>query len=102
MPVKKEEEAYEKIMSISRNNDRTTDNLLDFAYFKDIYRLIAIGLNKQTKLKDPQQINFTGKLENQAHGAAISSLKNQQNYFWIFAKFCKYHIKMENQKIVSL
>ena len=31
---KNEEEAYEKIMDISNNNDFTTGNLLDFAYFK--------------------------------------------------------------------
>ena len=58
MPVKNEEEAYEKIID---NNDYTTGNLLDFAYFKKHYKLIAIDLSKQTKLKDPQQINFIGK-----------------------------------------
>ena len=71
MPVKNQEEAYEKIMDISNNNDHTTGNLLDFAYFKENYRLIAIDLSKQTKLKDPQQINFIGKLENQDHGATM-------------------------------
>ena len=39
---------------MSRNNDYTTGNFLDFAYFKENYRLIAIDLSKQTKLKDPQ------------------------------------------------
>ena len=34
LPVKNEEEAYEKIMDMSNNNDYTTGNLLDFAYFK--------------------------------------------------------------------
>ena len=29
---------------------------------KKNYKLIAIDLSKQTKLKDPQQINFIGKL----------------------------------------
>ena len=61
MPVKNEEEAYEKIIDMSNNNDYTTGNLLYFAYFKKIYRLIAIDLSKQTKLKDPQQINFIEK-----------------------------------------
>ena len=61
-PVKNEEEAYEKIIEMSNNNDYTTGNLLDFAYFKKHYKLIAIDLSKQTKLKDPQQINFIGKL----------------------------------------
>ena len=34
LPVKSEEEAYEKIIEMSNNNDYTTGNLLDFAYFK--------------------------------------------------------------------
>ena len=62
MPVKNEEEAYKKIIEMSNNNDHKTSNLLDFSYFKKNYRLIAINLSKQTKLKDPQQISFIGKL----------------------------------------
>ena len=65
MPVKNAEEAEEKIIEMSRNNDYTTVNLLDSAYFKENYRLIAIDLSKQTKLKDSQQTCFIGKLENQ-------------------------------------
>ena len=34
LPVKNEEESYKKIMDMSNNNDYTTGNLLDFAYFK--------------------------------------------------------------------
>ena len=44
-------------------------SLLDFAYFKENYKLIAINLSKQTKLKDLQQTKFIAKLENQDHGA---------------------------------
>ena len=36
LPVKNEEEAYEKIIEMSNNNNYTTGNLLDFAYFKKI------------------------------------------------------------------
>ena len=64
LPVKNEEEAYEKIIDMSNNNDYTTGNLSDFAYFKENYRLIATDLSKQTKLKDPQQISFIGRLLN--------------------------------------
>ena len=71
LPVKIEEEAYEEIIEMSRNNEYTIGNLLDFAYFKENYRLIAIDVSKQAKLKDPQQINFIGKLENQVHGATM-------------------------------
>ena len=63
LPVKNEKEAYEKIIGMSNNNDYTTGNLLDFGYFKENYKSIAIYLSKQTKLKDPQQINFIGKLD---------------------------------------
>ena len=58
LPVKNEEEACEKIMDMSKNNDYITGNLLDFVYLKRNYRLIAIDLSKQTKLKDQQQISF--------------------------------------------
>ena len=71
LPVKNEKEAYEKIIKMSNNNDYKVGNLLDFVYFKENYRLIGIDLSKQTKLKVPQQINFIGKLENQAHKATM-------------------------------
>ena len=63
LPVKDEKEAYEKIIEMSKNNDYTTGNLLDFAYFKNSCKLIAIDLSEQTKLKDPQQISLIGKLD---------------------------------------
>ena len=72
--VKNEEEAYEKNIEMTRNNDYTSGNLLGFAYFKDDCRLIVTDLSKQTKLKDPQKISFISKLENQAHGATMFSI----------------------------
>ena len=56
---------------MSNNNNYTIDNLLNFGYFKENYKLSAIDLSKQTKLKDPQQINLIGKLENQDHGTTM-------------------------------
>ena len=67
----KNKKAYKKVIDMSRINDYTTGDLLDFACFKKHYRLIAIDLSKQSKLEDPKQINFIGKLENQAHGATM-------------------------------
>ena len=99
LQVKNEEEAYKKIIEMSRSNDYTTGNLMDFSYFKEHYRLITIDLSKQTKLKYPQQINFIGKLENQALGATMFFIIEKSK--WIFAKFCKHNIKMETQKIVK-
>ena len=40
---------------------------MTFLILKKKYKLIATDLRKQTKLKDPQQISFIGKLE--ANGA---------------------------------
>ena len=71
LPIKNEEEAYEKIIGISRNNEHTTGNLLDYDYFKKYYKLIAIDLSKQQVLQENedliQQINFIGRLENAAN-----------------------------------
>ena len=77
MPEKNEEEAYEKIIEMS-NNDYTTGNLLDFGYLKRNYKLIAIDLSKQTKLKDPQQINFIGKLDEDNGGTMFFIIEKSE------------------------
>ena len=46
VPVKNNEEAYEKIMNISKNNDYKTGNWLGYKNFSKHYKLIAINLNK--------------------------------------------------------
>ena len=71
LSIKTEEEAYEKIIDISRNNEYTTGNLLDYDYFKKYYKLIAIDLSKQQVLQENedliQQINFIGRLTEAAN-----------------------------------
>ena len=54
--IKTEEEAYEKIIDISRNNEYTTGNLLDYDYFKKHYKLIAIDLSKQQVLQENEDL----------------------------------------------
>ena len=71
LSIKNEEEAYEKIIDMSKNNNYMTGNLLDFTYYKENYRVIAIDLSKQTRIKDPQQINFIGKTERQDNGVTM-------------------------------
>ena len=69
IPLKNKEETYEKIIEISKNSNYTTGNLLDYKYFKDHYKLIAIDLTKQSELENndiKQQINFIGRLEQDA------------------------------------
>ena len=67
LPVKNLEETYEKIIQITnRSGYYTRGNLLDYEYFKEHYKLIAIDLSKQIGLENKdkkQQINFMGNLE---------------------------------------
>ena len=60
-PVKIKKEAYEKLIEMSKNDDYTTGNLLDFSYHQNYYKLIGINLSRQTNASIPQQINFVGK-----------------------------------------
>ena len=62
-PRKSKQEANEKLIGMSRNDDYTKGNLLDFSYHQNYYKLIGIDLSRQTNTSIPQQINFVGKLE---------------------------------------
>ena len=74
LPIKTEEEPYEKIIDISKNDEYKTGNLLDYDYFKKYYKLIAIDLSKQQVLQENedliQQINFIGRLDINANASA--------------------------------
>ena len=51
-PVKNLEEIYEKITQITDYNGYyTRGNILDYAYFKKPYKLVAIDLSKQIELE---------------------------------------------------
>ena len=102
LPVKNEEETYEKIINMSNNNDYTTGNLLDFCYFKENYKLIAIDLSKQTKLKDPQQINFLGKLSSIFGATMFFIIEKSEETTFNFSKNSATIIKItEAQKIIN-
>ena len=68
-PIKDNKVKSENIRKIAtdRRDDYTTGCLLDYPYFKDSYKMIAIDLSKQQALdSDPraiQQINFTANLD---------------------------------------
>ena len=64
LPVKNKE-AYKKIIEMGNSNDYIRLVIYQILLIsKKHYKSIAIDLSKQTKLKDPQQINFIGKLSN--------------------------------------
>ena len=68
-PVKDNKVTYENIRKIAtgKGDDYTTGCLLNYPYFKDSYKMIAVDLSKQQALDaDPranQQINFTVNLD---------------------------------------
>ena len=68
-PINSHLKTYENIRRIAtgKGDDYTTGCLLDYSYFKENYKMIAVDLSKQQALDaDPraiQQINFTANLD---------------------------------------
>ena len=68
-PINSDLKTYENIRKIAtgQGDDYTTGCLLDYIYFKNYYKMIAVDLSKQQALDaDPkaiQQINFTANLD---------------------------------------
>ena len=67
-PIKNNKVTYEnRKIAVGQGDDYTTGCLLDYPYFLDIYKMIAVDLSKQQALDaDPraiQQINFTANLD---------------------------------------
>ena len=68
-PINSMTKTYENIRKIAtgQGDDYTTGCLLDYPYFKDHYKMIAIDLSKQQALdanpRAIQQINFTANLD---------------------------------------
>ena len=87
--INTEEEAYEKVIDISRNNEYTTGNLIDYDCFKKYYKLIGIDLSKQQVLQENedliQQINFIGKLEEAANVFII--IEKKENTILEFSQY---------------
>ena len=68
-PINSDLKTYENIRRIAtgQGDDYTTGCLLDYYYFKETYKMIAIDLSKKqvldADLRAIQQINFTAKLD---------------------------------------
>ena len=82
--VKNNKVTYENIRKIAtgQGDDCTTGCLLDYPYFKDSYKMIAVNLSKQQALDDAtrtnQQINFTANLD-RAGNARIYFIQEETN-----------------------
>ena len=88
---------------MGNDNDYTTGNLFDFAYFRKNYKLIAIDLSRQTKLKDTKQISFIGKFLNTRGATMFFIIKKPEETTFNFSQNSVTIIQiMEIQKIVNL
>ena len=99
---------------MSKSNDSTTENLWDYDYFSNHYKVIAIDLSKQSELENSdlkQQTNFIGRLdENNGTTMFVINEKSEETTFefsqntvsvvWFSLFWIIY--KMETQKIVNL
>ena len=68
---------------MSRNDDYTTENLLDYLCHQT-YKLTGIDFLRQTNLTIPQQINFVGKLEEEDSRAMFLLVESNKKLFSIF------------------
>ena len=84
-PINSMTKTYENIrkIAIGKEDDYTTGCLLDYPYFKDHYKMIAIDLSKQQALDaDPraiQQINFTANLDRNGNTTMFFIIKEARD-----------------------
>ena len=70
---------------MSRNEDFTTGNLIDYLYHQKYYKLIGIGLSRQTNMSIRQQINFTENLEEDDCATMFLLLRSSNNSSYIIS-----------------
>ena len=76
-PINDEFKMYDEIRKLSsgKGDDYSTGCLLDYKYFKENYKLIAIYMSKQKELDaDPraiQQIEFKGELPDNSYAYTV-------------------------------
>ena len=76
-PVRNKQEAFEKLVEMSKNNGCATGNLLDYLYHQNYYKPIGIDSSRQKFTSIPQKIKFTGTLE-EDDGGTMSFVSEKQ------------------------
>ena len=101
-PINSNFKTYESILKIAtgQGDDHPTGCLLDYFYFKENYKMIAIDLSKQQALyADPraiQQINFTANLDRDGNTRMFCIIEEAKETVLDFSqgtvKVCKYKV----------
>ena len=105
VPTKSKEQRHETNTEISKYNDYTTGNLLDYDFFSKHYQLIAMDLIKQIELENPdlrQQTNFVGKPNKDIGVRMFFIIEKSGKTTFNFSQNPVRIYKMETQKIISL
>ena len=75
---------------MGKNNEYTIGNLLNYDYFLNYYKLIAIDFSKKIELRNPdakQQINVIGRLDGDNEAAMFFIIKKLEGTTFEF--FCR-------------
>ena len=101
-PVKNVKVTYKNIIKIAtgEGDDYATGCFLDYIYFKNYYKMIAVDLGKQQAVDaDPkaiQEINFTANLDSPDNTRLYFILEEAKKLFMSFhkvpLKFCECNI----------
>ena len=75
-------------IATGKGDHYTTGCLLDYPYFKENYKMIAIDLSKQNELEDDpraiQQFNFTGNLDRAGNTTIFFIIEEAKKQFLNF------------------
>ena len=94
-PINDKVRQYDEIRKIAtgKGDNYATGCLLDYKYFKDFYKLVAIDLSKQKELDaDPraiQQIEFIGKLSADSFVLHVLEKSKETNFTKVQPKLCR-------------
>ena len=99
-PINSMNKTYENIgeNATGKGDDYTTGSLLDYPYFKENYKTIAVDLSRQNELDaDPraiQQVNFTANVDRAGNTTIFFITEETKETVFEFSqgtvKFCKY------------
>ena len=100
-PINSDFKTYENIRKIvtGQGDDYATGCLLDYFYFKDYYKMIAIDLSKQQFLdadvRAIQQINFTANLDRAGNTTMFFIIEEaREPVFGLFTRNCKSFVNL--------
>ena len=91
-PINNMNKTYENIRKIAagKGDNYTTGCLLNYPYFKENYKMIAIHLSKQQGLdadsRKIQQINFTANLDRDENATIFFTIKQEKETIFEFSQ----------------